>query len=351
MSGYLNTLTQYAPTLAQAISTANTLVTSTSSFLKDSNTDSAGNKTKEAWVDPVCGLLALAVLNAYPSGTKIAFYDNDIIFDQPGLLQPYIRRSRGSSRSDLYNLTPSIFYATQWLNPHENPQNQRIFRLAQESIQSIIRTYEGDRATQQYLTATHLRMLKDAIAGTELSREDFFIPNLAGHPLMENSKKYWSGDGCGLTSLHKTFESMERQSHVSHRDAIEEKIHAVNNMHKNYLAKVLAGLDVSSSDDTEGDFDFNVIVAVSKRKKSGSVGSIQEVPEISDDEEDLVLETSQDQKESIDPEPADLPRISPKNLSSTALEEPADLLIVDSSNQITNNAQASSTSKKNKKKK
>lgn len=175
---YTDLATTYGPAfLNTALHTANTF----RDYIMPA--DKNINRTNETWVDPICAMIALAILKKEPEGTKLSFKDMAIIFNAPGPLQPYIRRHEKSSRNDLYNLTSAIYYSIKWLNLAVNSKYEIIFTMARDGILRMRDTYRQDLMTQQYLTTTHLKMLNDALEKKTISQEEFMIPNHDENPL------------------------------------------------------------------------------------------------------------------------------------------------------------------------
>ena len=67
-------------------------------------------------LDPFSCLVRLCLLNYKPSGTKLSFTNNKIVFQEPDFLQSAKRWSSGDSRQHIHNLYNPIFKLNQWYN-------------------------------------------------------------------------------------------------------------------------------------------------------------------------------------------------------------------------------------------
>lgn len=267
---YLDVIGTYAPSVVSSAAEG------VRKYLKSESSVSSrcSNRTKEVWVDPICAMIALAILQKEPQGTKISFDDNEITFDQPlpFQAQSYIRYHKRSSRKDLYNLTPAIYYSIQWLDVVNNNKYKIILETARKGISKMIHsTYRDDLQLQQYLTTTHLRMLEDGLAEREISREGFMIPDHDENPLNTCSKSYWSSDQ--LDKLSKQLlEFQERGREDVIKPLLLRKIGEINHRHKDYLQSVCAGRPTNLERDWQDDriilVEFNN--QKGKRREDGS---------------------------------------------------------------------------------
>ena len=67
-------------------------------------------------LDPFSCLIRLCLLNYKPSGTKLSFTNNKIVFQEPDFLQSAKRWSLGDSRQHIHNLYNPIFKLNKWYN-------------------------------------------------------------------------------------------------------------------------------------------------------------------------------------------------------------------------------------------
>lgn len=205
------------------------------------------NRTKATWIDPICAMIALAILKIEPKGTKLSFNDNIISFNQPNLFQFYVRHHQGDSRSGLYNLTPAIYYSIKWLNIVNDRKYEIIFKMAKEGLSRMIEeTYSDDLMTQQYLTTTHLRMLSDALDGQAILPENFRLPNHDNNPLNKHSYEIW----VTKKSLDHLLELVLNCNNdlEAIKSALLLKMNEINRAQENYFNEIRTGLSQSSEE-------------------------------------------------------------------------------------------------------
>lgn len=235
------------------------------------------------WIDPICALIALAIFKKEPEGTKLSFNDNAISFNPPGPLQSTIRKKEGSSRHDLYNLTPAIYYSIKWLNLTENSKYEIIFKMAKEGILRMVAdTYRDDLMTQQYLTTTHLKMLNDALEKKNILREEFMIPNHDENPLNKRSNTYWLNSNTYLDELPYLLSEFDKNPEIK-KGSLMRKMNEVVLMHKNYLKSILTGLS-DPPEFEELEFDVITVKIKDQHDKSDSA-------EVASDKDELKSDT------------------------------------------------------------
>ena len=77
-------------------------------------TYNTNEKNNSQVLDPLSCLIRLVLLNYKPSGTKLSFTNNKIIFQEPDLCQSAKRWYGGDSRHQIHNLYNPIFKINQW---------------------------------------------------------------------------------------------------------------------------------------------------------------------------------------------------------------------------------------------
>lgn len=245
---YTELVTTYGPTILDAANTMREY------FIPSEKKNS--NRTNVTWIDPICAMIALTILNKEPEGTKLSFHNNTISFNQPGIFQFIVRHQQGSSRNDLYNLIPAIYYSVKWLNLAENSKYEIIFKMAKDGISRMINgTYHDDLGTQHYLTTTHLKMLNDALEKKTILREDFMVPNHDKNPLNEHSYSIWIKTKTYLDELPQLLLDFEKNPEVI-KDQLTSKIRNIEKMHKDYLDAMREGRSAPSEEQT---FEFESI--------------------------------------------------------------------------------------------
>ncbi len=217
------------------------------------------NETREFWVDTVCALIALAILQQKPHGTKLSLSTDGISFNEPGLFQSYVRTAQGNSRNDIYNLSPAIYYSIQWLKVADHPKYKIILDMAKKGIEHLIRTYSDCLSTQQQLTAAHLRMLNDGLSGVEIKRSDFMIPDHDENALNKNSHAFWTRNGEeALNEVLTCLTQFQKRGGTQKLAELQllEKIKEAYQSRQNYLDATVKGRELNSFDPPT---DFQVL--------------------------------------------------------------------------------------------
>lgn len=119
--------------------------------------------------------------------------------------------------------------------------------MAKQGLQQLItHAYEGDFQTQQYLHCVHLRILKEALEGKNLCREDYLIPNWDDNPLAEASKDFWTAEDSPMETIAEIFAKAlhrkEKELDFKHQiESIKEETRAANEKMKSLFEKIKSG--------------------------------------------------------------------------------------------------------------
>ena len=148
----------YIPTILKTIDISQTLYNSS-------------NKSNNQVLDPLSSLIRLSLLNYKPIGTKLSFYNNTIIFQEPSFLQSAKRWSSGDSRNQIHNLYNPIFKICQWYDITK-PPFIFILQKAKSGLENLLQCYDNDSSTIShsinYYIETINNILNDNIKSPEL---------------------------------------------------------------------------------------------------------------------------------------------------------------------------------------
>ena len=97
-------------------------------------------KTDSQVLDPFSCLIRLCLLNYKPSGTKLSFTNNKIVFQEPDFLQSAKRWSSGDSRQHIHNLYNPIFKLNQWYNIN-TPQFIYLLNKSKSGLNQLLKCY------------------------------------------------------------------------------------------------------------------------------------------------------------------------------------------------------------------
>ncbi len=94
-------------------------------------------------LDPFSCLIRLCLLNYKPSGTKLSFTNNKIVFQEPDFLQSAKRWSSGDSRQHIHNLYNPIFKLNQWYNIN-TPQFIYLLNKSKYGLNQLLKCYNNN---------------------------------------------------------------------------------------------------------------------------------------------------------------------------------------------------------------
>ena len=94
-------------------------------------------------LDPFSCLIRLCLLNYKPSGTKLSFTNNKIVFQEPDFLQSAKRWSSGDSRQHIHNLYNPIFKLNQWYNIN-TPQFIYLLNKSKSGLNQLLKCYNNN---------------------------------------------------------------------------------------------------------------------------------------------------------------------------------------------------------------
>tara|TARA_B100001175_G_C19450986_1_gene611319 strand:+ start:515 stop:1318 length:804 start_codon:yes stop_codon:yes gene_type:complete len=94
-------------------------------------------------LDPFSCLVRLCLLNYKPSGTKLSFTNNKIVFQEPDFLQSAKRWSSGDSRQHIHNLYNPIFKLNQWYNIN-TPQFIYLLNKSKSGLNQLLKCYNNN---------------------------------------------------------------------------------------------------------------------------------------------------------------------------------------------------------------
>jgi hypothetical protein len=92
-------------------------------------------------VDPMACMIKLSLLSFYPEGTKISIDDNQVLFNEPSLLQGSLRYYYGYGREDLHNLYNPIQKSIDWYWKVGNKNITYLFDLAIGGLKKLKTAY------------------------------------------------------------------------------------------------------------------------------------------------------------------------------------------------------------------
>ena len=94
-------------------------------------------------LDPLSCLIRLVLLNYKPTGTKLSFTNNKIIFQEPNMFQCAKRWSSGDSRQQIHNLYNPIFKIHQW---YDIKKEELIYMLnfAKKGLVNLLKCYNNN---------------------------------------------------------------------------------------------------------------------------------------------------------------------------------------------------------------
>ena len=94
-------------------------------------------------LDPLSCLIRLVLLNYKPTGTKLSFTNNKIIFQEPNMFQCAKRWSSGYSRQQIHNLYNPIFKIHQW---YDIKKEELIYMLnfAKKGLVNLLKCYNNN---------------------------------------------------------------------------------------------------------------------------------------------------------------------------------------------------------------
>ena len=124
----------YIPTILKTIDLTNTLY------------NKSPDKNNSQVLDPLSSLIRLSLLNYKPIGTKLSFYNNTIVFQEPNFLQSAKRWTSGDNRTQIHNLYNPIFKIHQWYDIKQ-PEFTFILEKAKSGLQNLICCYDSDSST------------------------------------------------------------------------------------------------------------------------------------------------------------------------------------------------------------
>lgn len=94
-------------------------------------------------LDPFSCLVRLCLLNYKPSGTKLSFTNNKIVFQEPDFLQSAKRWSSGDSRQHIHNLYNPIFKLNQWYDIN-TPQFIYLLNKSKFGLNQLLKCYNNN---------------------------------------------------------------------------------------------------------------------------------------------------------------------------------------------------------------
>ena len=94
-------------------------------------------------LDPFSCLIRLCLLNYKPSGTKLSFTNNKIVFQEPDFLQSAKRWSSGDSRLHIHNLYNPIFKLNQWYDIN-TPQFIYLLNKSKSGLLQLLKCYNSN---------------------------------------------------------------------------------------------------------------------------------------------------------------------------------------------------------------
>jgi len=100
-------------------------------------------------VDPFKTIVKLGILVYMPEGTKIGFYENELVFYDPSIYQGLTRFANGDKRNDIHNLLHPIYFACKWYC--ENITMRNIFLKSVEGINKLKYLYKDEPIILQCL--------------------------------------------------------------------------------------------------------------------------------------------------------------------------------------------------------
>ena len=272
---YLTSTVAAASDFSTYIPAISKLATTVADYIpKSSGATKPPNKTKEVWIDPICTMIALAILKKQSPGTKLSFNDNTITFDENLNLQFLSRTIQQNSHRELYNLTPGIYYSVKWLEVSKNAKYKIILEKARDGILKLIdTTYENDSMVKQYLITTHLRMLDKALAFEDFSKEDFSIPNHDENALNNYSKQIWIDHPENLDEIVELLSSLDdiHRSNSTIRSLVD-RIQRIVQIHKEYLESTLKGSPPPIPIFDDCSYEAILITTKERKHSASSVG-------------------------------------------------------------------------------
>ena len=147
------------PTILKTIDLSNTLY------------NKSNDKSNSQVLDPLSSLIRLSLLNYKPIGTKLSFYNNTIMFQEPNFLQSAKRWTSGDNRTQIHNLYNPIFKIHQWYDIKQ-PEFIFILKKAKSGLKNLIQCYDYDSSTIahsiNYYIETIDNILNNNIKSTEL---------------------------------------------------------------------------------------------------------------------------------------------------------------------------------------
>ena len=104
-------------------------------------------------LEPLQGMIQLALLSVSPVGTKLTIQENILYLQVPNIIQPITRWYNADKKDDLYFLFQVIKRFTKWYSP-ENPNSpltpelyELIIAMSIDGLNNLVKTYSSSEST------------------------------------------------------------------------------------------------------------------------------------------------------------------------------------------------------------
>tara|TARA_Y100000389_G_C17414938_1_gene493129 strand:+ start:44 stop:706 length:663 start_codon:yes stop_codon:yes gene_type:complete len=121
-------------------------------------------------IDPMSCMVKLALLGFYPKGTKISIYNNQLLFNEPSILQGTLRYYYGYGREDLHNLYNPIQKCIDWYWTQHDKNILLLFSLAVAGLENLINTYSVN-CTIKHTLNYYINLIKNREKSKKISEE------------------------------------------------------------------------------------------------------------------------------------------------------------------------------------
>lgn len=203
------------------------------------------NNTSQV-LDPISCLIRLVLLIYKPHGTKLSFYNNKIIFQEPDLLQSTKRWTAGDNRSHIHNLYNPIFKINLW---YDVSKTELIYLLEKSKIglKILLECYNSDESNVVSHSINYYLETIDNILNNNMN-------NVSSDKLLETTdiysiklKNLWNENEINiiyllLLEIDKKYNVDKFNNTLSLIDAIENILNGKDDILQNIVTKISTSL-------------------------------------------------------------------------------------------------------------
>ena len=139
-------------------------------------------------LEPMCSILRMLLYIHKDKGTKISISNNSIQYNEPSIIQGFIRNYNGDKKDDLHNLYHPFLKAFEWYDKN-NPMYKYFFKNCIIGLQLLLNIYDKNSIIHHTLTH-YIQLFNDILDNKQINTYD----KTKESPLLNDLKNVWSED-------------------------------------------------------------------------------------------------------------------------------------------------------------